>query len=509
MNPFYNRYITSLLKFYNCSRSVFYRHAPSVAPFKPLNGKILKFYQHNRPYGPLPRLCYAPWTNLFFNTYGHALTCCKNTKVVLGSYPESSVSDIWFSNKNADLKKHLLHNDLSSGCYKCHEALSQKSISATTAVYFDKYGLLPMQKYPRVIEFELSNCCNLECVMCSGRVSSQIQKNREQQPAIAMPYDSIFVKQLEPFIPHLSEAKFYGGEPFLINIYYEIWDLIFTLNPAVKIFAQTNATILNDKIKSILRRQRFEVSVSLDSLDKNIYEKIRKNASFENTMSNIDWFGAQQKNMTVIATPFRLNWKEIPDIVRYCNKNKYIFNVSPVYHPEHLALWSLGKEELEAISGFYASADIPQQSWLQKKNAAVFSELQQAVKYWVLCKESQNDFNAFYAGYMASNETPEKEKISVTAKDIEKAVLLFNNTVKQHGITDETLNWFTVYIDTFKTPQDYPFPKRIVFHYLLKIHSAEALVNLYKTSSREQFRQRIASAFDKIQDMYSYDNRAE
>ncbi|OPZ97176.1 MAG: molybdenum cofactor biosynthesis protein A [Bacteroidetes bacterium ADurb.Bin408] len=322
-----------------------------------------------------------------------------------------------------------------------------------------------------------------------------------------MPYDDTFVKQLEPFIPHLSEAKFYGGEPFLINIYYEIWDLIFRLKPKVRIFAQTNATLLNEKIKNLIKRQRFEVSVSLDSLDKNNYEAIRKNASFENTMRHIEWFGAHQKNMTVITTPFRLNWKEIPDIVRFCNKNQYIFNISPVYHPEHLALWSLSKEELSEISDFYASANMPQHSWLERKNNAVFGELLQAIKYWIECKENQPSFNNYYAGYIASNETPDKENITVSDMDIDQAVIDFISRIKSCGISDEKANWFIKYIDGFETPIKYPFPKRLILHYLQRIHTAEELVHIYNTSSEEQFRQRIASAFNKISEMYIYDRR--
>ena len=53
------------------------------------------------------------------------------------------------------------------------------------------------------------------------------------------PYDAAFVKQLEEFIPHLEEVKFYGGEPFLIEIYYEIWEKIMELNPKVRISVQT------------------------------------------------------------------------------------------------------------------------------------------------------------------------------------------------------------------------------------------------------------------------------
>jgi MoaA/NifB/PqqE/SkfB family radical SAM enzyme len=75
---------------------------------------------------------------------------------------------------------------------------------------------------PKVMEFELSNECNLECVMCNGSFSSSIRKNREKLPPIISPYNDDFVNELDAFIPHLTDAKFLGGEPFMIEIYLKI-----------------------------------------------------------------------------------------------------------------------------------------------------------------------------------------------------------------------------------------------------------------------------------------------
>src|SRR6185295_19977224 len=86
----------------------------------------------------------------------------------------------------------------------------------------DRYALadgVPFA-YPKLMEFEISNVCNLECTMCTGFFSSSIRHNREHLPPIKTPYDDAFVRQLEPFVPHLKAARFLGGEPFLIRTYY-------------------------------------------------------------------------------------------------------------------------------------------------------------------------------------------------------------------------------------------------------------------------------------------------
>ena len=56
------------------------------------------------------------------------------------------------------------------------------------------------------------------------------------------------------------------------------------LNPKCKISLQSNGTILNEKIKSILQRGNFHIGLSIDTLDPMRYEKIRSGAKIESTL---------------------------------------------------------------------------------------------------------------------------------------------------------------------------------------------------------------------------------
>ncbi len=505
MDLIYNLYTLSTLKAANRCRQLFYKEPSPDPKYTPLASVSLNSFQKKRPYGAMPKLCYAPWTNIFFNIDGQALVCCKNTKIILGSYPKNSISEIWTSAQTQLLKTHILHNDLSYGCYKCKEAILQGNVKAMTSVCFDKYGMLPIKHYPRVMEFELSNKCNLECMMCSGRVSSQILKNRENGAPTAMHYDSTFVKQLEPFFYHLNEAKFYGGEPFIIDIYYEIWDLIFKIKPSLRIFAQSNATVLNDRIRRMIKKHSFIVSVSLDSLNRDNYEKIRKHADFDKVMANIAWLGKIQKKMTVIATPFRQNWKDIPDIVNFCNKNGYIFNISPVYHPEKLALWSLEKYELDEIYKYYTTISLNFKGWQSKQNAAVFNELVSAVKYWSSCKISNDSFNSYYAGFIAEQEKSIKTKIIITDNILNASEKKFFEALISLHVTDKEIASLKKIIKNYD--DRYPLPKSIIYYYLQKTHTKETLVGIYRKSTLEELKEHIHNAYIKILAEYSYEGK--
>ena len=136
------------------------------------------------------------------------------------------------------MRDAVRRNELPGGCDLCAAELYARNFKNLLARQFDENvrppapaGLLSRvsslwktkqeTQYPLRMDFELSNKCNLECAMCSGYFSSTIRANREQLPPLPMVYDQAFVEQLLPFLPHLTNAKFLGGEPFLVDIYYE------------------------------------------------------------------------------------------------------------------------------------------------------------------------------------------------------------------------------------------------------------------------------------------------
>jgi MoaA/NifB/PqqE/SkfB family radical SAM enzyme len=377
-----------ILKLYNHIRYIFRKkNKNSDGKYHPVASSLLKIFNKNRPFGPMPKFCYIPYNNIFFNTAGQAIVCCRNTKMVLGTYPENTIHDIWFGNKIKELRDYIKHDDLTSGCFYCLDSVKKGNFNSMTSTAFDKYGILPRSKYPRVLEFELSNKCNLECVMCSGRVSSTIRNKRENLSPLQMPYDCGFVDQLNEFIPHLKEAKFYGGEPFLIDIYYEIWERILHIKPSLKIFIQTNGTVLNEKTKYILEKGNFNISISIDSVIKENYEYIRKNASFEQVIENLEWFieNARKKStyLGLIATPSKFNCFEIPQIVNFCNKRNLWFNISPLVSPPEMALWNKSKDEIKELIDFYSNQIFDNTSEVYSYNIATFGQLITSLEYWL------------------------------------------------------------------------------------------------------------------------------
>ncbi|MBK8659460.1 MAG: SPASM domain-containing protein [Bacteroidetes bacterium] len=182
--------------------------------------------------------CSAPFNNLYFGNRGAVMACCANKLHVLGTYPHQSIAEIWQGHRANELRQAMAQNIFDLGCTGCRLFLENSNRSGAPLTAYDNIHQSDPQ-WPARLEFELTNTCNLECIMCTGEYSSSIRERRERKPPLHDPYDRCFLLQLKDFIPHLIAVRFVGGEPFLIQKYFDIMDMIAEINPSIEIFIQT------------------------------------------------------------------------------------------------------------------------------------------------------------------------------------------------------------------------------------------------------------------------------
>ncbi len=357
-----------------------------------LSKEIIAEYNVARGKPTSTHICHAPFTNMYFNVHGDCAPCWL-TFLDPDSYPKKSIHDIWFGERYQSLRRHLLNYDLRHKCGTCLKNLQGANY---TSVLARAYDINPVQDYPSMLELELDNTCNLECVMCIGELSSAIRKNRERLPALKSPYDQAFVDQLEEFIPHLKELRFNGGEPFLINWVYKIFEKVEKLNPSLKIVIATNGTVVNYKVKEWLSKLNIHINFSLDSLTPQIYESIRVNAHYDRVMEHFKFFhdytSRHQRTMCLMVNPMRNNWHEMPDFVRFANSHNINLWFNTIQRPEELSIWALPLEELsvvyDTLSGVHFSA-ADRSGSLSAFNIGIYNNLAQVqIKNWLI--EAQN-----------------------------------------------------------------------------------------------------------------------
>ncbi|MFP4663728.1 MAG: radical SAM protein [Bacteroidales bacterium] len=344
----------------------------------------LKAYQHNRPLGPQKTICFAPTRSLYFGFGGKVIPCCFNRDFEYGRWPDMSVDEIIHSAKRQELQQELDNRNFDKGCQHCRRQIISGNFSGVEALLYDTLKSNPPA--PSEMIFELDNTCNLACVMCDETFSSKIAKEKHL-PQEKSVYDERFAQQLEPWIPHLKIAKFLGGEPFLVPLHYNIWEKIITINPKCIINLQTNGTVYMDKIEKLLQRGRFQIGVSIDSLQKERFEQIRKHADFDVVMANLNKFIAAGRKsghyINISVCPMQQNRYEIPELVQFCN-DKGVFVYFNTVYTKGYDLRELSSQELEKLSNYYESklSELSKNSFLHRRNRRFFKSLTEQIKSW-------------------------------------------------------------------------------------------------------------------------------
>ena len=399
-------------------------------------------------------ICHAPFSNMYFNVHGDCAPCWL-TFIEPDSYKEKSIRDIWFGEKYQTLRSRLLNYDLT---FKCSVCLKNLQGGNYTSVLAKAYDVNPIQEYPTMMELEIANTCNLECVMCIGELSSAIRKNRDKLPPMKSPYDDKFVEQLEEFIPHLKELRFNGGEPFLINSVFKIFEKVEKLNPKLKIVIATNGTVVNYKVKEWLGKLNIHINFSLDSLTPEIYEAIRVNAHFDRVMEHFLFFQqytkANNRTMCLMVNPMRNNWHEMPEFIRFVNKHNINIWFNTIHRPIEWSIWALPSAELSTIHGQLSSVNYTKEDRggsLSAYNIGIYNNLVNVqIKNWLseaterearesktIAPEQEGDaqeiFEAALRDYVYSNFNEGEEQKKYRLKNILDKTTYIVSKINEHN----------------------------------------------------------------------------
>lgn len=349
-------------------------------------------YQRQRKYGPQEHLCYAPFSSMFFSREGYMSPCYATYSGKSDRWPEKSIHEAWFSGEFTHIRQAVSQCNLDYSCSFCKVLFEQGNFGSLLINKYEPYGI-GKSRYPRIMEFELSNRCNLECIMCDGNLSSSIRQHRDQLPPEEDRYDERFLEELREFIPHLQMAEFTGGDPFLIPIYYDIWEMIRTLNPRCQILITTNGNTLSPRILKILETyDNLHFNISFDTTDRAHYQQIRINADFDRVMENIlrfvDYCKKHKTSCNLLVCPMTLNSRDFADLLRFANDLGIAVYFHTVIKPQRLSLKFQPPEYLEDLIRHLGTFTPPQQTATEKINAANYQSLVRLIGTWL--EESKN-----------------------------------------------------------------------------------------------------------------------
>jgi MoaA/NifB/PqqE/SkfB family radical SAM enzyme len=322
---------------------------------------------------------------------GNVRACCRSFAPI-GNVVDRPLGEIWNGAVRRRMVDALAVGEFPQGCEPCGVEREVEGPERAYTARFDRFGPSlaadadPHGSWPRRIEFNLSNACNLMCIQCDGFLSSSIRAHREHLPALPKVYGDAFFAELEPFVPHLVEAQFAGGEPFLGRENYRVWELVERLNPELSCTVVTNATQWSPRIERVGTTLRMGYTFSLDAVTKETYELIRVGADHDAVVANIPRYlamaEAQDTTVEVNFCLMQQNHHEFADLLLWAEERGLGVNVCVVRYPEHCSLASLGSDDLRRVVDSLASAEDRVLPYLDRNRTTWVEELER-LRRWV------------------------------------------------------------------------------------------------------------------------------
>ena len=179
---------------------------------------------------------------------------------------------------------------------------------------------------PRYLHISHTNFCNAQCIMCTH----YFLKNKN-----AKHLDERMLAKFDEFLPYAEILTLHGtGEPFMDK------SILKTLAAAekygVQIVTNSNLSYLSDELFGYVSRIFKQLNVSCDGATKEIFEKIRKNISFErfeNNLAKLETI-SDKVLLCMASVAMRQNILTLSDMVRFAKKygfKRIAFNCLKAY----------------------------------------------------------------------------------------------------------------------------------------------------------------------------------
>lgn len=141
------------------------------------------------------------------------------------------------------------------------------------------------EKFPKYIMFENINVCNARCVMCE-----YVKKNIENKgQTMKMDLFEQIIEQISPYADWVEMVTIIGRGEAILESSVELKIKMLRDIGIKRIQLSTNAALLTrERTKSLLKSGLNDLRISIDSIDKEVYEKIRKGLKFEEVIKNTE-----------------------------------------------------------------------------------------------------------------------------------------------------------------------------------------------------------------------------
>lgn len=255
-----------------------------------INKEIVSLYINVERYDLLIKYIY-----LYMNN-------CYENKDILNKYAVSMVSHLNIENNRRKVyaySKRILKNiDKQKEPKFYNSILNEFEIAQRKIV---------LQSYPRRMTVSLISLCNLRCKMCPYNKNVKFQLSKYQ------------VDNIAKLLPYIEEVEWNGGEAFLFKYFDYLLDEGYKNN--VKQYVTSNGLLINDKYAEKIVKYDIDLTLSIDSVDKELYEYIRTGANFDLLIKRIEKINYYSKKLNKKA---KLSINSVLSKWNYKNKSNFI-----------------------------------------------------------------------------------------------------------------------------------------------------------------------------------------
>lgn len=169
---------------------------------------------------------------------------------------------------------------------------------------FRKFNLLKVPYYPINLMVEISTVCNFNCPGC--------ERELYRTELGGLPCENVKLENLRKIsniLPYVYSVYFVSGlgEPFCNSEFWEIHG--FFKKFGIKTGYFSNASLITEKeVGQSFIEKVDNVTLSIDTHDKDKYEKIKKGASFDKIIETIKLFGVYKKRFKAHHFQLGLNY---------------------------------------------------------------------------------------------------------------------------------------------------------------------------------------------------------
>lgn len=292
--------------------------------------------------------------------------CCQSQEEYKHNLNTSSIEDWWSSDFLAGIRQKMLADESPKECVRCYKQeklgiISDRQKANKDYKVVEQYAVQSLNYYgypadqPLEIEFQLTNLCNLKCLMCSeGSSSSILAENKLLKINTSGSRDySITVKEIQEMKTWMQSKpkmiRLCGGEPMMVaEIKQAIqWGLSNGLLDNTELHITTNATKLDDEWLDILSKiKNLRIMISVDAVGQ-LNDYIRYGSDWDTIVTNIEKMSQiPNVNLVIHATIQNLNILYIDKLILWCKEHNYYFDYGLIEQP---AIYSLSNLPMELI----------------------------------------------------------------------------------------------------------------------------------------------------------------